>query len=73
MSTDGTIKVSLNISAYGDRTTANEVEIYGAGVKFFAYWLMKQDGVMGKDTEKLFDELKQNICTAMAAGTEGTG
>lgn len=63
----------LCISAKADITPPEELQLYGAGVKFFAYWLTKQDGVLGMDTPALFDELKQNICKAMAAGTQGTG
>lgn len=73
MSDSDTEKVQLSISAYGDRTSPYEIHLYGSGVKFFAYWFTKQDGVMGKDTEALFDELKENVCKAMAAGTKGTG
>lgn len=65
--------VRLQITAKHDITPPNELQLYGAGVKFFAYWMTKQDGVMGMDTPALFDELKMNICKAMAAGTEGTG
>ena len=68
-----TIKVALSISAYGDSTSASEVELYGSAVKFIAYWLMKQDGVGGQDTGQLLKEFNSNVCIAMAAGTEGTG
>jgi hypothetical protein len=67
------IDVKLIISAYGDITTANEIELYGAAVKYLAFWFMKQDGVNGKDTEALFEEFKENVCKAMAAGAQGTG
>lgn len=65
--------VQLVISAWDERTSPKDIEMYGACVKFFTYWLAKQDGVMGKDTEALFDEFKMNVCKAMAAGTQGTG
>jgi hypothetical protein len=67
------LKITLTISAYEETTTQDEIDVYGSGVKFFSYWFAKQDGVMGKDTEALFEEFRQNVCKAMAAGTEGTG
>jgi len=66
-------KVQLKVSAYADRTHQSEIAVYGAAVKFVAYWLQKQNGVMDMDTEALFDEFKQNVCTAMMGPTGGTG
>ena len=69
----GQTKVELNISAYADRAPANELQLYAAGIKFFAYWFEKQDGSNGNDTEALFEEFKTNVCAAMAAGSQGNG
>jgi len=66
-------QVQLVISAYAEKTTPREIELYGSAVKFLSYWFMKQDGVMNKGTPELFDEFKQNVCAAMAAGSQGTG
>ena len=67
------MQVTLVISAKADNTTQQELETYGSAVSFLAYWFEKQDGVMGQDTPALFDEFKDNVCRAMAAGTKGTG
>lgn len=64
--------VQLTISAFAERTPPVEIELYGSAVKFLTYWMVKQNGCGGKDTEALFEELKSNVCKAMAAGTEGT-
>lgn len=65
--------VQLSITAYGGKTTDQELEMYKQSVKYMAYWFTKQNGALGKDTPELFDEYKTNICKAMAAGTQGTG
>lgn len=67
------VNVKLSITGYGNLSPPNEIELYGAGVKFFSYWFAKQSGALGMDTEALFEEFKQNVCKAMAAGTKGTG
>jgi len=72
MGDDG-VKIQLTISAYEERTTPQEIQMYGAAVKFMTYWLIKQDGVMGKDTGALLDEFKENICLAMRGGAGGQG
>ena len=66
-------QVRLTITAYGESTTDQELEMYKQSVKFMAYWFTKQNGAMGSDTPALFDEYKNNICLAMAAGTKGSG
>lgn len=70
---DERARIQLQISAYNDKTTEKEIAMYGSAVKFMAYWLTKQDGVMGKDTGALLDEFKSNICKAMRGGAGGQG
>lgn len=70
---DEGVSVQLKISAYGETTTDKDIQMYGAAVKFMTYWLIKQDGVMDKDTGMLLDEFKENICLAMRGGAGGQG
>lgn len=70
---DDGVTIQLQISAYSEKTTDKEIQMYGAAVKFMTYWLVKQDGVMGKDTGQLLDEFKENICLAMRGGAGGQG
>lgn len=66
-------RVKLVITAYGETTPPEELRIYAHAVKFLAYWMQKQDGAMGSDTEALFEELKTNVCKAMMGETKGSG
>lgn len=66
-------KVQITVSAKGDITKPHEIEVYGHAVKFMAFWMQKQDGVMDMTTEDLFEEFKANVCKAMMGETKGTG
>lgn len=66
-------KVKIVVTAYGEKTSANEMAVYGSAVKFVAYWIQKQDGALDMTTEDLFEEFKGNVCIAMMGEIKGTG
>jgi hypothetical protein len=65
-------KVPLTITCYNEITPDSEIEMYGSAVKYLTYWMAKQDGAGGLDTPALFEELKRNVCLAMAVGCKGS-
>lgn len=62
--------LKLKVAVHQDSTTREEVETYVAAVCFLAWWMEKQDGAGGFDTEQLFEHLRQNVCTVMAEGAD---
>ena len=62
--------MSLHVAIHEEHTTNEQIETYVAAVWFLAWWLEKQDGAGGFNTEQLFEHLKENICTVMAAGAK---
>jgi hypothetical protein len=71
--TVATGKTRLVVTAFGETTPPEEIQIYAHAVKFLAYWIEKQDGAAGCTTEDLFTELKTNVCKVMMGETKGTG
>lgn len=60
----------IKVACYREHTTNEQIETYVAAVWFLAWWMEKQDGAGGFDTEQLFEHLKQNVCTVMAEGAD---
>lgn len=60
--------VPLKIAAYSETTSPDEIATYVAAAQFLAFWLEKQNGAAGNDTEALFEQFKNNVCAIMARG-----